>query len=654
MERSSDMKGGILWSWSGQGASMRWRSQEELALLGEAMGVSAASLATAQRELRDVQGGFFEVIIRSMKTALVIEGTVASGTVRRAVVDILRRCVGEARRPIKVIDDLQVTAPFRPAHDGDLERYEIEGKTRNAVSAAKDDGPRIAMDSAGDRTRPSSPHIDVDRYPSISSDEQPVAGQVFRFEVALNATPDAPDAEPISFKNLPGDWQVLDVEVEVHSSRLVFENEANRRTIEVRRERTTSSASFSATVRSDGDATAPLEIVAMFAYSNRHSGIVRRTFEVKRAEAAEARAGTGPVASVNLVSAANPDLTVRIVRLDGNGNYTWSLLAPRGAGMGMPSREGMTNLGTDTGEYALGLLRECPGFAAGRHESKLRGIGEMIWAASPLEFKALYRDMRNRFGPAFPIQILTDEPHIPWEMMHPDGEAGVDGADHLFMTHPIARWFLRMEGRIPPRFEAGSIASFVPRYAEDESLAMALDEGKWLAEHLGALPQDATYKGFTDFWSVGIPTDPVAVLHFAGHGDTDEAGVAKIKMSDDWVSCNDVHGGVKLGLRYGTFVVLNACRVGTGDYRLGLSSGWASSLANHKFRGILAPLWAVQDECAALVVRRYLEEFIRGVPVGQAMLTARAERRAISATPYAYVAHGDVMAKIERATAPHV
>lgn len=631
---------------------MRWRNDEELARFGEAMGISASTLAMAQRELKDVQSGFFEVIIRSTKAGLVVEGTVASGTVRRTVVGILRRCVGEARRPIKVIDDLQVTAPFRPAHDSDLDRYEVRGKARDAVGTAKDGGPRIAMDSAIDRMRPSSPNVDVDRYPSISSDEQPVAGQVFRFEVALNATPDTPDAEPISFKDVPGDWQVLNVEVEVHSSRLVFENGANRRTIEVRREGTTPSASFSATVRSEGDATAPLEIVAMFAYANRHSGIVRRTFEVKRAEAPEARAGSGQVASVNLVSAPNPDLTVRIVRLDGNGNYTWSLLAPKGAGMGTPSRSGTSYLGTDTGEYALGLLRECPGFAAGRHEGKLRGIGETIWAASPVEFKALYRDLRNRFGPAFPIQILTDEPHIPWEMMHPDGESGVDRPDHLFMTHPIARWFLRMEGRIPPRFEAGSIASFVPRYKDDESLAMALDEGKWLAEHLGALPQDATYKGFTDFWSAGIPADPVAVLHFAGHGDTDDAGIAKIKMSDDWVSCNDVHGGVELGVRYGTFVVLNACRVGTGDYRLGLSSGWASSLANHKFRGILAPLWAVQDECAALVVRKYLEEFLRGEPVGQAMLTARAGRRAVSATPYAYVVHGDVMAKIERAAAP--
>jgi CHAT domain len=295
----------------------------------------------------------------------------------------------------------------------------------------------------------------------------------------------------------------------------------------------------------------------------------------------------------------------------------------------------------------LGLLRECPGFAAGQHAGKLRGIGEEIWKISPPSFKLLYRDLHREFGPSFPIQIITDEPHIAWEMMHPDDDAGVSGPDHLFMTHPIARWLVHLQGRISPKFTAGSIASFVPNYKDEESLAMALEEGQWLAENLGAVAQEATYNGFTDFWGSAMPSDPVAVLHFAGHGDTDAAGIAKIKLIDGWVSCNDVHGGVRLGREHGTFVVLNACKVGAAEYRLGLSSGWAASLTGQGFRGVLAPLWAVQDKCASVVVRDYLSKFMQGVPLGLAMQQARAASRDMSATPYAYVVHGDVMARIE-------
>ena len=113
-----------------------------------------------------------------------------------------------------------------------------------------------------------------------SSKEQTVAGRIFRFEVGLNATQDVLDAETISSKDVPGDWRGLKVEVEVHSSRLLFESGDNRKIIEVQREGATAPASFSATVRDDAAATAPVEIVVMFTYAGRPSGIARRTLEV--------------------------------------------------------------------------------------------------------------------------------------------------------------------------------------------------------------------------------------------------------------------------------------------------------------------------------------------------------------------------------------
>jgi hypothetical protein len=114
------------------------------------------------------------------------------------------------------------------------------------------------------------------------------------------------------------------------------------------------------------------------------------------------------------------------------------------------------------------------------------------------------------------------------------------------------------------------------------------------------------------------------------------------------VSCNEVHSGVKLGKLYGTFVVLNACKTGVVQYQLGLASGWAASLTGRGFGGVLAPIWAVQDECASMVVRDYLNDFMGGTPLGRAMLVARAARRQDSSTPYAYVAHGDVMASMKQ------
>ncbi|UGV26932.1 CHAT domain-containing protein [Rhodopseudomonas boonkerdii] len=577
----------------------------------------------------------FALRITLFRNEMTIAGNVSNRGDRDHLINLFHRALrSSGPAPVKLTDHIQVTAPFRPAHRSDLEQY-----------VARSDSSSLAMDSALETSPPAS--VDVDRYPSITAEKPPVVGEIFRFQVALDAEPTDASAEPVSFKKVPGDWRVLRVAVEVHSSRLRFKDGDNRKTINVVRQGRTLPVSFSATVLDDGGAGSPLEIVAIFTYEYRFSGMIRQTFEVERSTGSP---GSTFATAVNMHSASVADLTIKIFRSDTLGNYIWSFDAPRGRNLGSPERSEFVNLGTSTGDYAMGLLRECPGFAAGQHAGKLRGIGEEIWKISPPSFKLLYRDMHREFGPSFPIQIITDEPHIAWEMMHPDNDAGVNGPDHLFMTHPIARWLVHLQGRISSKFTPGSIASFVPNYKDEESLAMALEEGQWLADNLGAVAQEATYKGFTDFWGSAMPREPVAVLHFAGHGDTDAAGIAKIKLVDGWVSCNDVHGGVRLGREHGTFVVLNACKVGASEYRLGLSSGWAASLTGQGFRGVLAPLWAVQDKCASVIVRDYLTSFMQGVPLGEAMQTARAASRHLSSTPYAYVVHGDVMARIEPET----
>lgn len=646
MKKLSEAMDEIEWSWWTRRYDLPWdidetRDEWRDILNAEAGGLSplwmnALWLATIA-SLDEMNDQVFELGVQCFRTRMIVTGSVVSEAAKEKILSILV-CYC-APNKIKLANRMEVTAPFRPAEDVEYESH---------VS------PSIAMDSAliGYKSRPPE-NVDVNRYPSISSDQLPVAGASFRFEVDLKSDPDTTtDAEPVPFKNVPGDWRSLEVEVEVHSSRLVFKEGENRKIITVLREGTASPISFSATVSDSIGAASSLEVVAMFTYRDRFSGIARRSFEVQRAPVANpATVAAGSIAGVGLITADAADLTVKIIRLDGEGNYLWSLHAPKGRNLGSPSREAPMNLGRSTGEYAIGLLKECPQLDSSRHASVLRGIGERIWLASPEVFRFLYRDLHDTLGSAFTIQIITDEPHIPWEMMHPDDASGVQEPDHLFMTHPIARWFVQSDGRMPASFEPGSIASFVPAYEDGNSLPAALDEGAWLERELGALAQNATCKHLIEFWGAKVPDEPVAVLHFAGHGDTDPAGVARIELLDGWVDCNEVHSGVKLGRRYGTFVVLNACKTGVAEYQLGLASGWAASLTGRGFGGVLAPIWAVQDECASNVVRDYLKGFMAGTPLGRAMLIARAARRQDSSTPYAYVAHGDVMASVRQASA---
>jgi CHAT domain len=334
-----------------------------------------------------------------------------------------------------------------------------------------------------------------------------------------------------------------------------------------------------------------------------------------------------------------------MIRIYSSGaSWLWIVDAPGLQGLG-GSRHDHVDI-PDPEAFATDLLKQCPQMTKPQHASRLRGIGEEIWARSPDTFRTIYKDMREKFGAAFTIQIITEEPHVPWEMMFPDGKSGVVDPDHLFMTHPICRWSTDFVGDMPPQLKRGSMASFVPNYGPATVLQSAIAEGEWLVSTLGAKAIPATVGDFTRFWSTDLPGAAVSVLHFAGHGSNKP--VPSIAMLDGDVTRDDVNSAVKLGGRDRTFVVLNACEVGAAEMRLGLASGWTEKLIKHSFGGVLAPLWKVEDDCASEVVRTYLQKFYgRSVPMGMAMMQARKAQRDASATPYAYICHGDVNATMK-------
>lgn len=604
----------LRWEWS----MMRNESVSPRKIIGSTTpGVSDSDWEFAYRKLVRLQKYVFELHAKRTNKLIEVSGNVASEQIKEVVEEVLHDYDPDAELSNLIL----VTAPFRSAEDGD-DYVEVKGK--------------IAMDSAiAVKTVP------VDRYPSFTFEERPSVGERFRFEVDLSGV--ANGREPIRF-DLPSGWTMIAVDVDVISAQLRFAEGANRRKIVLESDGNSIAARFEAEVIGV-TAAGNIDVKVIFNCMGRYSGTSDGSF--KAAERTPIpRQTTGASAAGNAISiypaASVPDLTIKIFNAGSDVSWIWIIDAPKARDLGKSSRQEIVSL-ADTETFASGLLRQCPTLTPGRHAGPLRGIGERIWAASPETFRVLYKDMRAKFGSNFPIQIVTDEPHVPWEMMYPDQQSGIPEPDHLFMTHPVCRWYGSLEGRFRSQFAPGSIASFVPEYKKGVSaLPEAIAEGKWLVSTLGAKEMDSTYETFTKFWSSDLPAEPVAILHFAGHGENKPDPC--IKLLDGSVSCGDVHGGVMLGRRDGTFVVLNACETGNTDLKLGLVSGWAASLTAAEFGGVLAPLWKVEDGHASEVVRQYLAQFYRGVPMGLAMLQARTAARNASSTPFAYICHGDVTA----------
>ncbi|WP_455965105.1 hypothetical protein [Methylorubrum aminovorans] len=565
----------------------------------------------------------FSLDVRLAGRGLTLTGSVTSEKVKARLEAIFRRVADH------VCNEVEVTAPFECASL-------VTDRNASTVSTES-----------------------LSRFPSVTLDGEARPNEAFRFEVDLAPTPDeATKGGAVELKDLPAGWTEVRVDVEVFCDAILFQNSSDRLgVVMVLPDGSSRPAAFRCLIKPDATVGDTYKMTVLFEQEGRPAGSAVRQIRIvqgpdaggKRKETAVPPTQRG----VQLVrDVQRPRLTVRIIEGSRPGVLQWSLGTPLGR---VPFKtlcwSEETSLKADTSDFTRDLLGRCPNLKPGRaHVSVMRGIGERIWKSTPTCFRDLYAELRGLHGPRFPIQIVTNDPHVPWEIMHPDAEAGFPDADHLFMTHPIARWFASAEGGMRNGFPKGRIVTFVPDYPDGKALPAALEEGRRLVSEYGAERREATCDGFMGFLGRSEPGAPVSVLHFAGHANPPQEGLSAgedgLRMIDGWISDMEVHGGVVLGMEDGTFVVLNACSAGVANHTLGVVGGWPASLASRGFGGILAPIWAIQDECASSIVLDYVAALAKGKTLGETMLDARVCYRNVSATPYAYLCHGDVMARL--------
>jgi hypothetical protein len=443
---------------------------------------------------------------------------------------------------------------------------------------------------------------------------------------------------------LPHGWDVIEVDAVLSSGSIKIPDMDRRRTIRLNSDGSSVPVLFSGVITPEAHRTSSVKIMLALAFEGRDVGYAERT--VPLSDNLEVEPSSGAIGTIPVkfdTTAVGPDLTVRIFEIDNNGRYQWSFeVAPKIKNINI-DRFGDRDLKESPKNYFLKRFANCPTMKPGQHLGKLQGIGEQIWDMTPPQFRDLYFDVLNQIGPGFSIQIVTNEPYVPWELMFPT-DVRSPSPTHLFLAHPVARW-LGNSGSRHKEFEQGKRISFVPEYFQDERLDAARDEGEWLINTLGAVPGDASYKGFRDFLHAQH-VDRIQLIHFAGHGASEEHQENGLRLNDDdWITLEDINSSVRVGRDHRALFILNACQIGQNQFALGAISGWPQALLKLDFGGVVAPLWAVQDNTASEFMREFLAEFIqKGKTLGQAALEARGLHGEKDTSAYAYMFYGDVMA----------
>jgi hypothetical protein len=289
-----------------------------------------------------------------------------------------------------------------------------------------------------------------------------------------------------------------------------------------------------------------------------------------------------------------------------------------------------------------------------------KGIGRDLYQElAPDPFKKAFWRLVDQYGPGFHrIQVLSDAPVIPWELMVPVRPDGTDEMNHLGLEFEISRWFIRddldLVASPPSRIPLEEVVLIAPQYTppltgvtrEIETLRL------FSGERLRRIA--ASKEGLGELARRESP----GVVHFAGHGvvrdDTNRGLEYVILLDDERQLTLDEWKGMVSPLRFsvGTFIFFNACDVGRTAPAVNFVDGWAPHFIDRGASGYIGTLWSVGDEAAARFAATFYGGLSAGagdVSVSAALLAARQlYLQTADPTYLAYVFYGNERLTLQR------
>jgi hypothetical protein len=568
----------------------------------------------------------------------------------------------------------------------------------NRISSVSRSGPNLASPGVG-AGGDSSPSGDVPvppppgpvpdtsapegtsivRYPKFTDNGPAHPGENLFIEIDLRYDPSSklPTGDQVQVTGLPKDWSEFPVTVKLAADHLTFKEGAEQGEILVRRAKQSKPYSVLAVVNQNVGVLEKLEINASFSYNERTCGFARHFISLAHNDSTPSDASSPapevakanderPIATI-LPAAKAPQLTVKIFHVKNSPDEFWNLdVADRHKIKNLPKKlNERVSLDGDRQAMVQPLYDQLAGIGQGDYLGLIQGFGDAIYQFTPDVFKKTYWVLRRQFGNSFPIQFITEDTRIPWELMRPVSEDESEKGEVLAMEHPVAHWIIDYAGDLSPTLPAtGQILTIVPHYSEESTngrLPWAQIESTSLAATFGNRldRQPGTKEALMSVLKCVFEREPaggVCVLHFAGHGEfrlSEEADSRLILEHDEILRVLEVRNiDTTLGKKYGTFVVLNACQIGGGGEILGTVGSWAEAFVFRKFRGFVAPLWAVQDKAAESVVVTLLNATLNDSQqtVAEALRNIKRDNGKSCATYLAYLYYGDVMATFGNST----
>jgi CHAT domain-containing protein len=397
-------------------------------------------------------------------------------------------------------------------------------------------------------------------------------------------------------------------------------------------------------------------ISAVFSHNGRPGGRVSLSVAVSDREGARPSATPGgaiePAVEVDARALA-PDLTVEIASVENDGRrFEVHVSTP------LLTLERSTEtwwLPAESGTLVAHAMRRFfePQASRAARLASLRGAGMEFYDAAPALFKEIYWRLHDAGRPPRNLYLVSDERHIPWELMIPQRrtpDGGVEVRDPLGVELAIGRWHRRTA--VSPRQNVPLRSSYVvaPVYAGGDVLPSADAEAELVCRRFAG--QRIAPARFEQLDRV-LAEKGADLLHFVCHGEADRGGTQVMLLEDaealDPQRLRAMAGLATACRRHKPLVFLNACEVGRPAAGLVGPSGFARSFIEVDASGVIGTLWSVDDRTAHDVAVRFYDAVYRddGTPFAEHLRRIRAEGFAQDGedTYAAYCFYGDPAAR---------
>lgn len=380
------------------------------------------------------------------------------------------------------------------------------------------------------------------------------------------------------------------------------------------------------------------------------------------------------------IGVAAPDLTVTIKTTQGDPEITWQFQTPYA--VARPASPVTTRLTAASAQaFSTQLIAQLPRrLDDPLLDDEIRGLGGQVADEMPVEFwtvlQAVLAEVPADRAPT--LLLVLDEPCVPWELALLPDQLAPEGCEVPLLGRlcSIGRWLVSRRTRlgeerpVMPPPDAMTVPTMAVVVGDYETSALrlkgALAECDELIERFGALRVGITADEISDLVANrlqkdGAPYAP-ALVHFALHGQVSSTqqqfvGLKVGAKGEGLLRPSTVREAELTGTNE-PFVFLNACQVGAAMTTLGTMGGLVSSFVIGGARGVIGPLWDVDDGLAKeLSSGFYTDVLERAVPVGEAVRRVRDQFGSTAvhtSTPLAYVFYGHPGLVLDRAAATPV